>query len=173
MAIQTSGTTRISNNGQLQNIGSLDATTTVTIAAAAGGGGAPWQGTDLTNNAFFVSNNNSNATVVLAADNNKGRYIYGHCTHYIFNSNPNYANITFNGTGAWIRATAAWNNTNNGGSTILTRYQKGNTGVEARATAYSVNNTRVDHTMVFEGYLPAGGNMTINRSSVNYDVWDD
>ena len=34
MAIQTSGTTRISNNGQLQNIGSLDATTTTTISSA-------------------------------------------------------------------------------------------------------------------------------------------
>lgn len=38
MAIQTSGTTRISNSGELQNIASLDSTTTSTIAAAAGGG---------------------------------------------------------------------------------------------------------------------------------------
>jgi hypothetical protein len=37
MAIQTSGTTRISNAGQLQNIGSVDATTAATIAANAGG----------------------------------------------------------------------------------------------------------------------------------------
>ena len=34
MAIQTSGTTRISNSGELQNIGSLDSTTTATISAA-------------------------------------------------------------------------------------------------------------------------------------------
>ena len=34
MAIQTNGTTRISNSGELQNIGSLDSTTTSTIAAA-------------------------------------------------------------------------------------------------------------------------------------------
>ncbi len=44
MAIQTSGTTRISNSGELQNIGSLDSTTAATIGAAAGGGhGAVFQ----------------------------------------------------------------------------------------------------------------------------------
>ena len=38
MVIQTGGTTRLGNNGELQNIASLDATTTATIGAAAGGG---------------------------------------------------------------------------------------------------------------------------------------
>ena len=38
MAIQISGTTVINNSRQLQNIASLDSTTTSTIAAAAGGG---------------------------------------------------------------------------------------------------------------------------------------
>ena len=37
MAILTGGTARLNNSGQLQNISSLDSTTTATIAAAAGG----------------------------------------------------------------------------------------------------------------------------------------
>ena len=38
MAIKTSGTTRLGNSGELQNITSLDSTTAATIGAAAGGG---------------------------------------------------------------------------------------------------------------------------------------
>ena len=38
MAIQTGGTTRIGNTGQLQNISSVDATTAASIATAGVGG---------------------------------------------------------------------------------------------------------------------------------------
>ena len=172
MAIQTSGTNRISNNGQLQNIGSLDATTTTTIAAAAGGG-APWDGEAVSAALNFNSNSNSNAAVALAADNNKGRYIRGVANHTVFNSNPNNVNIGFNGTGAWITPISSHMTNNNGGGVVFGRYQKGNTGVNANVGVYRVTNTGADHGMVFQGYLPAGGNMTINRSSVQFDVWDE
>ena len=36
MAIQTGGTTRIGNSGELQNIASLDSTTTSTVSSALG-----------------------------------------------------------------------------------------------------------------------------------------
>ena len=41
MAIQISGTTVVNDSRQLQNIASLDSTTTATIASAAGGGDVP------------------------------------------------------------------------------------------------------------------------------------
>lgn len=174
MAIQTSGTTRISNSGQLQNIGSLDATTTATIAAAAGGG-APWSGEDLTTTFNFTGNSNSATQLALAADNNKGRYLSGRANQSVYNSNPNNLSVTANGTGAWLRVVGVYNNNNNAGTTNYNGYSKGNTGVTITAQAYRVNNTGADHTMMFEGYLPAGGNLTTNaRTGLStVDVWDD
>ena len=174
MAIQTSGTNRISNNGQLQNIGSLDATTTTTIAAAAGGG-APWSGEDLTTLFNFQNNSNSNAAVALAADNNKGRYLSGRANQTVYNSNPNVITVTANGTGAWMRVVGVYNNNNNVGTTNYTGYSKSNTGAAVNAQAYRVNNTGADHCMMFEGYLPAGGNLTVTaRTNLAFvDVWDD
>jgi len=172
MAININGTTVINNSRQLQNIASLDSTTTTTIAAAAGGG-APWHGDTPSTTHAFNSNSNSNAAVALAADNNKGRYIRGVAQHNVFNSNPNNVNIGFNGTGAWIAPTAHFQNTNNGGQVLISRMDKGNTGVNANIGQYRLTNSGADHGMFFEGYLPAGGNMTINRSTVSCDIWDD
>ena len=174
MAIQTSGTTRISNNGELQNIGSLDATTTTTIAAAAGGG-APWDGEDLTTTFNFAGNSNSANQLALAADNNKGRYLSGRANQNVYNSNPNNIILTANGTGAWLRVVGVYNNNNNAGSTSYNGYSKSNTGASVTASAYRVTNTAVDHTMMFEGYLPAGGNLTTNSRTglTTVDVLDD
>lgn len=174
MAIQTSGTTRISNAGQLQNIGSLDATTTATIAAAAGGG-APWSGEDLTTQVNFAGNGNSATQLALAADNTKGRYLSGRANQTVFNSNPNNINVTANGTGAWLRVVGVYNNNNNVGTTLYNGYSKSNTGASITAFAYRVTNTGADHAMMFEGYLPAGGNLTTSaRTGLSLvDVWDD
>ena len=65
MAIQTSGTTRISNSGQLQNIGSLDATTISTISSAAGGSPVP----DWANSIYFNLNQSGGNTNSTAATN--------------------------------------------------------------------------------------------------------
>ena len=65
MAIQTSGTTRISNSGQLQNIGSLDATTISTISSAAGGSPVP----DWANSIYFNLNQSSGTINSTAAAN--------------------------------------------------------------------------------------------------------
>ena len=173
MAIQTSGTNRISNNGELQNIGSLDATTTTTIAAAAGGG-APWSGEDKTTIISFAGNTNSATQLALAADNNKGRYLSGRANQNVMNSSPNTISVTANGTGAWLRVVGVYNN-NNAGATNYNGYSKSNSGATISALAYAVTNTRVDHTMMFEGYLPSGGNLTTNVRTglTTVDVWDD
>ena len=55
MAIQTSGTNRISNAGQLQNISSLDSTTTTTLQGAGLGGIGFTSGTNLYYENDFVS----------------------------------------------------------------------------------------------------------------------
>lgn len=58
MAIKVNGTTVINDSRQLQNIASLDATTTATISAAGGGGG--WellQNTDITSDISYIEYN--------------------------------------------------------------------------------------------------------------------
>ena len=137
MAIQTSGTNRISNNGELQNIGSLDATTTTTIAAAAGGG-APWSGEDKTTIISFAGNGNSNTQLALAADNNKGRYLSGRANQNVMNSSPNTISVTANGTGAWLRVVGVYNNNNNAGTTNYNGYSKSNSGATISANSMTV-----------------------------------
>ena len=55
MAIQISGTTVVNNSRQLQNIASLDSTTTNTIAAAAGGGWSQYASGSVSGNNFALT----------------------------------------------------------------------------------------------------------------------
>lgn len=65
MAIQTSGTNRISNAGQLQNITSLDSTTISTISSSAGGSPVP----DWVNSIYFNLNQSAGNINSTAATN--------------------------------------------------------------------------------------------------------
>ncbi len=71
MAIQISGTTVINDSRQLQNVASLDATTTATIAENAGGGGPRFQQT-ITSSGTFTPLLDGNAYLILVGGGGSG-----------------------------------------------------------------------------------------------------